>query len=77
MNDENIEDLKKVKGLSLEEFLKFNEELKELDSNLRSIESEEERKKYPKNVFYDSYEEYKVELKQILDALIELNSFDF
>ena len=90
MNDENIESLKKIKGMSLDEFKKFNDELKELDMYLRSIESIEERRgsapltpttsgivRYPRNVYYDSYEEYQEELKHMIDELIELNSWDF
>ena len=77
MNDENIESLKKIKGMSLDEFNKFNDELKEIDVYLRSIEDEEERKRYPKNVYYDSYEEYQKELKHMIDELIEVNSWEF
>ena len=77
MNDENIESLKKIKGMSIVEFKKFNDELKELDRYLRSIENDMERKRYPKNVYYDSYEEYQEELKGMIDELIEVNSWDF
>jgi len=69
----DLEYLKDIKPMSIDMFNKENERLKQINKDLREKESDEERKKYPKDIHYESYDEYVKEFVELIDCLIEIN----